>query len=137
MGNGGRGNQVILYIGVGMSGGEGAIEHDPSESDSDWLSEPASSSHSPFQDQQQPQEGGGQAKGSRWLITEVTAMIKRTKGVSGRSAGSELVEFKVYPWRWFMLATLCLLNTSNGMVGRIFAYSYHVLAISIQIMQHV
>ena len=25
-------------------------------------------------------------------------------------------EYRVYRWRWFMLATLCLLNVSNGMV---------------------
>jgi hypothetical protein len=29
-------------------------------------------------------------------------------------AGDE--DYKVYPWRWFMLAVLCLLNLSNGMV---------------------
>lgn len=27
------------------------------------------------------------------------------------------VLYKVYPWRWFMLVTLCFLNVSNGMVS--------------------
>ncbi len=26
------------------------------------------------------------------------------------------VQYRVYPWRWFMLLTLCFLNVSNGMV---------------------
>ena len=26
------------------------------------------------------------------------------------------IAFKVYPWRWFMLLSLCVLNVSNGMV---------------------
>ena len=25
-------------------------------------------------------------------------------------------QYKVYPWRWLLLVTLCLLNISNGMV---------------------
>ena len=27
------------------------------------------------------------------------------------------LHYKVYPWRWFMLFSLCLLNVSNGMVS--------------------
>jgi hypothetical protein len=27
------------------------------------------------------------------------------------------VLYRVYSWRWFMLATLCFLNVSNGMVS--------------------
>ena len=26
-------------------------------------------------------------------------------------------QYKLYPWRWFMLGTLCFLNVSNGMVS--------------------
>lgn len=29
------------------------------------------------------------------------------------------VVYRVYKWRWFMLASLCILNVSNGMVRRV------------------
>ena len=79
-------------------------DDDPSESESEW---PPRNSPSPFQDHQQRQERGGD------FIKTVMRRI-RLGGVSG----SELGEYRVYPWRWFMLATLCLLNLSNGMVRR-------------------
>lgn len=41
------------------------------------------------------------------------------------NADGEGDEYRVYMWRWFMLATLCLLNVSNGMVclPQIYLYS--------------
>lgn len=26
------------------------------------------------------------------------------------------LQYRVYPWRWFMLVSMCFLNISNGMV---------------------
>lgn len=44
--------------------------------------------------------------------------------VQYRSIGGEdgapsymAVQYRLYPWRWFMLAALCILNISNGMVS--------------------
>lgn len=43
--------------------------------------------------------------------------------VQYRSVGGEdgtpsyrAVQYRLYPWRWFMLVSLCILNISNGMV---------------------
>ena len=38
-------------------------------------------------------------------------------GESGGGGGPRVVKYRVYLWRWFMLATIFLLNVSNGMVS--------------------
>ena len=113
------------YHVLGMSGDK-LLRGDPplfggdeaSESDSDWLSEPESSSASPFHARQQQEElerGGraGQQRDTRF-ITQIKAVMERGEG--SRRSDHQLGEYRVYRWRWFMLATLCLLNLSNGMV---------------------
>ena len=36
---------------------------------------------------------------------------------AGSSASYRPPQYRVYPWRWFMLFALCFLNVSNGMVS--------------------
>ena len=35
---------------------------------------------------------------------------------SGSSSASYRIQYRLYRWRWLMLAVLCALNVSNGMV---------------------
>ena len=37
---------------------------------------------------------------------------------SSSSSASYRIQYRVYRWRWLMLAALCALNVSNGMVRR-------------------
>ena len=37
---------------------------------------------------------------------------------SRSSSASYRIQYRVYRWRWLMLAALCALNVSNGMVRR-------------------
>ena len=38
-------------------------------------------------------------------------------GRSNSSSASYRIQYRLYRWRWFMLAALCALNVSNGMVS--------------------
>lgn len=39
-----------------------------------------------------------------------------SKSRSSSSSASYRIQYRVYRWRWLMLAALCALNVSNGMV---------------------
>ena len=42
----------------------------------------------------------------------------RTVNAGSKStSASYRLQYRVYTWRWFMLAALCALNVSNGMVS--------------------
>ena len=41
-----------------------------------------------------------------------------SKSRSSSSSASYRIQYRVYRWRWLMLAALCALNVSNGMVRR-------------------
>lgn len=94
--------------------GEGGVFswNDTSESESECLSEPPSSSPSPFQGQQREDRGVP----TRGFIRAVVQKICSDK-VSGSASEAGPGDYQVYPRRWFLLATLCLLNLSNGMVN--------------------
>lgn len=82
------------------------------DSDSDWLSDTASRTRSPFQE-----EGDAQSD-SKLGFRGILSKVRKSSGSGRGSAGSVKGEdYKVYRWRWLMLATLSLLNLSNGMVG--------------------
>lgn len=112
----------LLYTAVTSQGGQESdnTEGDselPSElepdSGSDWLSDTASRTRSPFQEDDQDRQSNRLGVG---FIRRITGKLK-VGGAAGRgSTGSEGGEYKVYPWRWFMLGTLSLINLSNGMV---------------------
>ena len=36
---------------------------------------------------------------------------------TSESSSYKQLRYKVYPWRWFMLFSLCFLNVSSGMVS--------------------
>ncbi len=43
--------------------------------------------------------------------------IREGKTCSNESVASyKQIRYRIYPWRWFMLLAVCLLNVSNGMV---------------------
>lgn len=56
----------------------------------------------------------------------LSSVIETLKAhLRGRGSGEEGVgvsrddgasEYRLYPWRWFMLLSICMLNISNGMV---------------------
>lgn len=48
----------------------------------------------------------------------LTAASEAEKGKDDSVASykREQMKYRVYPWRWFMLLGVCLLNVSNGMV---------------------
>lgn len=90
----------------GVSGDEAQ-----SENGSEFLSEPSSATLSPLPGRRSPADRG--------LLDKL-----RKLRVGGASRQDEAGEYKVYPWRWFMLATLCLLNLSNGMVCSLHYHSH-------------
>lgn len=46
----------------------------------------------------------------------ITEDRDETSELTAETHGYKAVQYKLYPWRWFMLVTLCFLNVSNGMV---------------------
>ena len=88
-------------------------ELDP-DSDSDWLSDTPSRTHSPFQEENQDRRFNRAGVGFSGAIGHILLGKGKVGGAGQRSAAGG--DYKVYPWRWFMLVTLSLLNLSNGMV---------------------
>lgn len=104
--------QPTLTARGGRDSADLASEPEPN-SDSDWLSDTASRTRSPFQeDDQDSKLGVGFVGGIRRKLKVGGSPRARGRG----SAKSDAGEYKVYLWRWFMLGTLTLLNLSNGMV---------------------
>jgi len=101
------GEKLLAGSSVEVDGGT-----DVSESDSDWLSE------SPVlkerQSQAQSHSRTDEAVGLRRLVTKVKTVLTEKLSSPG---GEPSQEYRVYRWRWFMLATLSLLNVSNGTVS--------------------
>lgn len=99
----------LLYTATGEE--EGGLETDelPSgpETDSDWLSD-GEIAQSPFQ------EGKTERQYKQGFLH---SLLRRVRGGRSSASTSGAGEYRVYCWRWFMLATLSLLNLSNGMVG--------------------
>lgn len=94
----------------------------PTESESDWLSESPSPTQTPRPCQGRPRQSlsrawawGREGLRGQLKLGFTGAIKKMVKGVSA-GRGSGVGEYKLYRWRWFMLATLSLLNLSNGMV---------------------
>lgn len=83
-------------------GGESEDSECEGRSGDESVSDPPSVIQSPTPGRRSP---GGILSKLKWKL-EVGGASQHEEG-----------EYKLYPWRWFMLATLCLLNLSNGMVG--------------------
>lgn len=83
---------------VGNHDGESCLSGDETNTD-DFLSDDLrSATQSPTQGRSSP------------------GILSRWKHKLGVGMASKR-DYQVYHWRWFMLATMCLLNLSNGTVG--------------------
>lgn len=86
-------------------------------------SEDAGSSPDPAKDRE---PAPGMSKKKRVTIQDLSssssdsdeALIRSSATSSTQPSYRQALQYRLYPWRWFMLATLCLLNVSNGTVGR-------------------
>ena len=93
-------SEDLLLVGdrdSGLSGDETGCRTEEFLSD-----DPRSAAQSPSQGRRSPADVGG-----------LLAKLRRKLDVGVAPSQGD---YKLYPWRWFMLATLCLLNLSNGMV---------------------
>lgn len=54
-------------------------------------------------------------------LPEEEGCSKPINSRSNSSSASYRIQYRVYPWRWLMLAALCALNISNGMMWLTFA----------------
>lgn len=106
-------DQQVLLADEREEAVESGIEDVPSENDEGWFSETPSGTESPLSERRSPLTQG--------FLTEVQSMIRRKipggwPAARHRTSRDRGGQYKVYPWRWFMLASLTLLNLSNGTV---------------------